>query len=135
FPGTLLLVSHDRALLDAIAERTLAIEDGRVRSYEGGWADYVRARAERVAPPEPPVEPVPARRPRTPKPAAAKKGPDPLVELEREIEAQERVVARLEAELADDWTNIDTIAAHRRAREDLQRLFARWEELLDRAPS
>ena len=135
FPGTLLLVSHDRALLDAIAERTLAIEDGRVRSYEGGWADYVRARAERVAPPEPPLEPVPARRPKTPKPATAKKGPDPLVELEREIEAQERVVARLEAELADDWTNIDTIAAHRRAREDLQRLFARWEELLDRAPS
>ncbi|HSJ94726.1 MAG TPA: ABC-F family ATP-binding cassette domain-containing protein, partial [Gaiellaceae bacterium] len=135
FPGTLLLVSHDRALLDAIAERTLAIENGRVRSYEGGWADYVRARAERVAPPEPPVAPVPARKPKAPKPAAAKKGPDPLVELEREIEAQERVVARLEAELAGDWTNIDTIAAHRRAREDLQRLFARWEELLDRAPS
>ena len=135
FPGTLLLVSHDRALLDAIAERTLAIEDGRVRSYEGGWADYVRARAEREPSPEPPGEPAPARRPRTPKPAAAKKGPDPLVELEREIEAQERLVARLEAELAGDWTNIDTIAAHRRAREDLERLFARWEELLDRAPS
>ena len=28
FPGTVLLVSHDRALLDAVAERTLAIEDG-----------------------------------------------------------------------------------------------------------
>src|SRR2546427_5089378 len=44
FPGTVLLVSHDRALLDAVAERTLAIEDGTIRSYDGGWADYVARR-------------------------------------------------------------------------------------------
>ena len=133
FPGTLLLVSHDRALLDAVAERTLAIEDGTIHSYEGGWADYVRARAEREAPPEPaPAE----RKPKAPRPAApARKAPDPLAALEREIEEQERLVARLEAELADDWTNVDTIAAHRRAREDLQRLFARWEDLLGGVPS
>ena len=31
FPGTVLLVSHDRALLDAVAERTLAIEDATIR--------------------------------------------------------------------------------------------------------
>ncbi len=46
FPGTLLLVSHDRALLDAVAERTLAIEDGTVRGYDGGWAEYVARRDE-----------------------------------------------------------------------------------------
>src|SRR5262249_59345588 len=39
FPATVLLVSHDRALLDAVAERTLAIEDGAVNSYDGGWAE------------------------------------------------------------------------------------------------
>jgi ATP-binding cassette subfamily F protein 3 len=133
FPGTLLLVSHDRALLDAVAERTLAIEDGTIHSYEGGWADYVRARAEREAPPEPaPAE----RKPKAPRAAApARKAPDPVAALERQIEEQERLVARLEAELADDWTNVDTIAAHRRAREDLQRLFARWEDLLGGVPS
>ena len=56
FPGTVLIVSHDRALLDAIADRTLAIEDGTIRSYEGGWAEYVAARDERAKPvePEPP---------------------------------------------------------------------------------
>ena len=43
FPGTVLLVSHDRALLDAVAGRLLAVEDGRLVSYPGGWADYVRA--------------------------------------------------------------------------------------------
>src|SRR2546421_3697418 len=47
FPGTVLLVSHDRALLDAVAERTLAIEDGTIRTYDGGWADYVHQRDER----------------------------------------------------------------------------------------
>src|SRR6478672_8853947 len=46
FPGTILLVSHDRALVDAVAERTLALEDRTVRSYDGGWADYVRRRDE-----------------------------------------------------------------------------------------
>src|SRR3954447_18867225 len=49
FPGTILLVSHDRALLDAVARRTLAIEDRQLRSYEGGWAEYVRLRDERNA--------------------------------------------------------------------------------------
>ncbi len=48
FPATVLLVSHDRALLDAVAERTLAIEDGELRSYDGGWADYIRRRDERA---------------------------------------------------------------------------------------
>ena len=58
FPGTVLLVSHDRALLDAIAERTLAIEDGELRAYDGGWAELLRVREEREAraKPEPPVE-------------------------------------------------------------------------------
>jgi ATP-binding cassette subfamily F protein 3 len=45
FPGTVLLVSHDRALLDAIAHRLLAIEEATVRSYDGGWAEYARKRA------------------------------------------------------------------------------------------
>src|SRR3954449_5676947 len=46
FEGALLLVTHDRALLDAVGARTVAIEDGKLRSYAGGWADYVRIREE-----------------------------------------------------------------------------------------
>ena len=42
FPGTVLLVTHDRALLDAVSGRVLAIEDGRLVAYAGGWAEYVR---------------------------------------------------------------------------------------------
>jgi ATP-binding cassette subfamily F protein 3 len=47
FQGALILVSHDRALLDAVGSRTVAIEDGSLRSYTGGWPEYVRVREER----------------------------------------------------------------------------------------
>jgi ATP-binding cassette, subfamily F, member 3 len=47
FDGALILVSHDRALLDAVGSRTVAIEDGGLRSYTGGWPEYVRVREER----------------------------------------------------------------------------------------
>ena len=49
FDGAVLLVSHDRALLDAVGTRTVALEDGRLRSYDGGWAEYSRVREERRA--------------------------------------------------------------------------------------
>ena len=83
FPGTVLLVSHDRALLDAIAERTLAIEDGELRAYDGGWAELLRAREAREArdKPEPPVE---RAQPKPPKPPKSKPAPKPRAsELER----------------------------------------------------
>src|SRR6516225_2832993 len=47
FTGAVLLVSHDRALLDAVGTRTIAVEDGTLHGYAGGWAEYVRAREER----------------------------------------------------------------------------------------
>ncbi len=47
FPGAVLLVSHDRALLDAVGSRTVALEDAGLRNYAGGWAEYMRARAGR----------------------------------------------------------------------------------------
>ncbi|HXA54207.1 MAG TPA: ABC-F family ATP-binding cassette domain-containing protein [Solirubrobacteraceae bacterium] len=53
FEGALLLISHDRALLDAVGTRTIAIEDHTLRSYTGGWPEYVRVREERRAAGEP----------------------------------------------------------------------------------
>src|ERR1700759_3367623 len=38
YPGSLLLVSHDRALLDAIGSRTIELYDEDLHSYVGGWA-------------------------------------------------------------------------------------------------
>jgi ATP-binding cassette, subfamily F, member 3 len=53
FEGAVLLVSHDRALLDAVGTRTVAVEDRALRSYVGGWPEYVRIRDERKAAGEP----------------------------------------------------------------------------------
>jgi ATP-binding cassette subfamily F protein 3 len=49
FGGAVLLVSHDRALLDAVGTRTVAIEQRTLHSYLGGWPEYVRVREERRA--------------------------------------------------------------------------------------
>ena len=56
FEGTLLLVSHDRALLDAVVTSTLVFEgDGRLTEYVGGYEDWLRQR--------PPVVPKPTNKP------------------------------------------------------------------------
>ena len=132
FPGTVLLVSHDRALLDAVAERTLAIEHRTLRSYEGGWAELIRRREELERKVEPATAPKqPRRKPQPPKPKAQR--PTPLETVEAEIAAKEEAVAELERRLADDWTNVELLTAHRAARDELQVLLSRWETLFERA--
>ena len=49
FQGAVLLVSHDRALLDAVGTRTVSVEQRALHSYVGGWPEYVRVRDERRA--------------------------------------------------------------------------------------
>src|SRR4051812_3781214 len=132
FPGTVLLVSHDRALLDAVAHRTLAVEDRTIRSYDGGWADYVRRRDELTASPPQKVEGEKPRQKTKPRPAKAPK-PTELERTEAEIAEREARIAELERKLAEDWSDADMVAAHRAARDELQALLARWEELFEQA--
>ncbi|HYA09859.1 MAG TPA: hypothetical protein VEG24_09700, partial [Gaiellaceae bacterium] len=135
FPGTVLLVSHDRALLDAVAERTLAIEDGELHGYDGGWAEMLRRREQRsaVAAAAPKVE-KPAKAPKPkPAPKPRKKRPSELERVEAEIAAQEAEVARLEEKLAEDWSDVDVLAAHKRSRDALTALLERWETLFEQA--
>jgi len=130
FPGTVLLVSHDRALLDAVAERLLAIEEMAINSYDGGWAEYAQRRAE---PPAAPAEPA---RPRKEKPRPQRQRaprPSELERLEGEISRQEAAVAELERRLSEDWSDVSTLAAHRSARDELQGLISRWERLFEEA--
>jgi ATP-binding cassette, subfamily F, member 3 len=131
FPGTVLLVSHDRAMLDAVASRILAVEDAALRSTDGGWAEYLRRRGEeQAAVPKPEVK-RPGRKatPTRPPPSP----PNELELLEREVVAREEEVAELERRLAEDWANVDAAAEHKRAREELKAALGRWEELFERS--
>ncbi len=126
FAGSLILVSHDRALLDAVGTRTIAVEDGTLRSYVGGWPEYVRVREQRRAAGEQPApRPRAARRAAehadTPGPAPnaggdarrkpagkpkAEPGPSKnrlraQERAERAVEAAEAALVALEQELAD----------------------------------
>ena len=46
-PSALVVVTHDRWFLDAVCQRTWEVHDGVVDTYEGGYAAYVLAKAER----------------------------------------------------------------------------------------
>ncbi len=49
YRGAVLLVSHDRYLLDAVTTRTLELEDGRIEEYPGNYSSYTVERAARHA--------------------------------------------------------------------------------------
>jgi ATP-binding cassette subfamily F protein 3 len=129
FAGALLLVSHDRALLDAVGSRTVAVEDGTLRSYVGGWPEYVRAREERArAPVVKPAKPK-VRQPRR-QPAA----PRDQDRLEREIEAAEAALRKLEEELADPaaWSGPESSARSAERHEQAKRTVEELYEQLER---
>ena len=46
--GALVVVTHDRWFLDTVATRTWEVHDGQVDEYEGGYNDWIFARAERA---------------------------------------------------------------------------------------
>ena len=63
----------------------------------------------------------------------AKRKPSDLELVEARIAETEARVEDLERTLADDWTNMDVLSAHRAARDELKALLERWEELFDSA--
>jgi ATP-binding cassette subfamily F protein 3 len=135
FPGTVLIVSHDRALLDAVPDRIVALEDRSLRSYDGGWADLERERSAAAAPQPSPPAPANEQKARQ-RPSgrrAAGRSPSELELVEAQIATVEARVSELESKLADDWTNMDVLAAHRASRDELKELLGRWEALFDGA--
>ncbi|UJL27725.1 ABC-F family ATP-binding cassette domain-containing protein [Mycolicibacterium vanbaalenii] len=137
WPGTLIVVSHDRYLLERITDQQYAILDGRLRHLPGGIDEYLRLAGER---PEPSVS--------RPKPAAAEQlsGAE-LRNIEKEITSIDRSLAKLADRIS---AKHDEMARHDqsdhvglgRLNEQLRKLEgqvaeqeSRWLELSERLES
>lgn len=142
YPGTLLLVSHDRDFLDNVVTSTLVMEgDGRVGEYVGGYSDWVRQRPAVPAAVAPAakaaaVAPAAAAAPAAPKRKLSYKDARELEQLPARIEALENRVAELTAHMHDPafyQGDRTAVAAHNSqlaaAQADLDTAYARWNEL------
>nr|MBA3409226.1 ABC-F family ATP-binding cassette domain-containing protein [Solirubrobacterales bacterium] len=145
FPGALLLISHDRALLDAVGTRTIAVEDGTLQSYVGGWPEYVRLREEAVDADREAKARAKARPKRNGNaraaPVAAPSAPSPKARqresrrLEAEIERAEAALVAIEQELADpqSWNDPRSSAKstrrHAEAKRQIEALYAELESV------
>ena len=140
YPGTLLLVSHDREFLDNVVTSTLALEgEGRVGEYVGGYAEWLRQRPqamsmrprnEAAAATVAPLAPVPARR------KLAYKEMRELESLPGVIETLETRIGELSAAMNDPaFFRQDAqaiVAANEtmaRTQAELDLAYARWQEL------
>jgi ATP-binding cassette, subfamily F, member 3 len=140
FPGTILFVSHDRALIEALATRTIAIEDGRLRLRDGAFGEYARDH-EPVVAKDPPVQ-APSK-PKQPRPAPAKTAAAKTArsgrsvrearELESQIERLEEELGAVSARLSqpDAYQDHTAVAEdghrHQQLQVELAHLYREWE--------
>ncbi len=128
FPGTLLLVSHDRAFLDNVVTSTLVFEgDGRVAEYVGGYEDWLR---QRPAPPEdaPPPSSLPASPARVVAGPLAAGTPRKLTYKEqRELERLPATIEALEREQAELLAAVAAPDFYKTGAEAIQVALARQE--------
>ncbi len=150
FPGTVLMVSHDRAFLDNVVTSTLVFEgEGRVREYVGGYQDWLRQGGSprllgvgKEAEGKPQAESKPAPVEKTAPPVAAArrklsyKEQRELDALPAQIEALENEQAALQEETANpdfylrpqEQTHA-ALARLEHLQHELDRLLERWAEL------
>ena len=139
YPGTIILVSHDRRFLDNVVTEVLAPEgEGRWREYVGGYADWLRQRTEpqpeaKAAPKE--AKPQPVRR-RTEKVRLSYKETKELEALPAKLEALEAEQAALiEKMSAPDYhqQSAETLRADAERMKAIEaetaEAFERWEAL------
>jgi len=148
YPGTLLLVSHDRDFLDNVVTSTLVLEgEGRLGEYVGGYSDWLRQRpspaavaaaaaradAARGAAQAATSAAAPAQ---SPKPRRSFRDTRELEQLPVRIEQLETEIARRGEAMNDPAffrQDADAITAANQALAELQReldaAYARWEEL------
>jgi ATP-binding cassette subfamily F protein 3 len=157
YAGTIVLVSHDRALIDAVATRTLAIEDGLLVARDGGWADLLQARADARAAASPPARghDRPQSKPKNSMPRATVTRPQAadaagatgarggagrrVRQLETKINRLEAELESVNAQLLDPEVARDHVrsgelgAQYRKLEEDIAWALAAWEDAAEAA--
>ncbi len=141
YDGTVILVSHDRALIDVVATHTLSLEEGTAIMRAGGYADLLALQEDAGDAGDAARTAAPAPRPQE-KPAAARSGPRTSNgRLAREVSKIESRIARIEADItavegdvaqagsAGDVSRVAELGErHRALQEDLSYAMAEWEE-------
>jgi ATP-binding cassette subfamily F protein 3 len=140
FEGSVVLISHDRALLEAVGSRTIVLEDGKLTSHPSGWAEYQRRRDEREAETEAAAATT-AKKEKAAGATATKRRDGKAAEravrkaarLEERIEEAEANLRDVEEELADPaaWSSPGrterAAARHEAAKAAVEELLAEWE--------
>lgn len=136
YAGTLLLVSHDRAFLDAVVTSTIVLEgDGKIEEYVGGYSDWLRQRPAEPAP----QATKPRRQDKPPPRAAPKLGfretrelaalPGQIESLEQQIAEQVERMGEPEFYTADSAAIVSANEQLAALQQTLQEAYQRWEEL------
>lgn len=133
FPGTFLVVSHDRYLLDKIADRVVELADGRFTEYTGNYGYYrekKNAEAKAVIAPPPQSKPPKAEKPRRQAQDKARLGK----KLEEEIAGLEWQLVLCESQLNDPASHDDPEVSRRLADQYAEleaELAAKYDEWLE----
>lgn len=149
FDGTVLLITHDRALLQATCDRLLIFEgEGKVSQLYGTYRDWQDRQVNRTSTTESPHRPDPQtskveRTPRNPKPASTSRNPMKMKaairELEEQIERCEARIAEIDAQMADpavyaDGEHCRALAKEREALEaEKKPAEEEWSRLVEHA--
>jgi ATP-binding cassette subfamily F protein uup len=140
WPGTLIVVSHDRYFIERVTDQQYAIFDGHLRHLPGGLEEYLRLRAAQqsradAAPPRPSTATGAA----SASPAPALSGAERRT-AEKELSAIDRRLGRLQSELDavdvklaeshDDYSELQALQERRNsASAEVAQLEERWLEL------
>ena len=107
YDGTLIIVSHDRYFLDSLVSKVIYLKDGKLRTYLGGYADFVEKLEQELAQEAAAkaamasaVKSEASKASAKAKPAEPKAPKRTLHQLESQIESLEREKSLLESEMA-----------------------------------
>ena len=134
YEGNLLFVSHDRYFIDRFATRVWVLEDGQVTDFRGSYGEYRAARERKQAQAVPAPAAAPAEKKEKPRRPGGTKN------LEKEVAAAERAVAKAEEQMyelglqieeaASNYLKLQELYEQREAlEEEILKLYGTWERL------